>query len=89
MVEGYGWGLRTSTGGAPSFPATIPVILSQDLGTRASATLLNSNWAGVTGTMIGTLSGVSGQPLSGQMTFSGSNTLGVTFNYSGKVSLGL
>ena len=88
IAEGYGWGLRTSTGTTLLPSNYTGYFVSQDLGTRASATPLSTNWAGVTGTMIGTLSGVSGQPLSGQMTFNGTNTLGVTFNYSGKVSLG-
>ena len=62
--------------------------MAQDLGTRASATTLGPNWAGVTGTMTGTLSGASGQTLSGQMTFNGTSQNGTTFNYSGQVTLG-
>ena len=61
--------------------------MAQDLGTRAAATALGTNWAGVTGTLTGTLSGVAGQTLSGQMTFNGTNTLGTTFNYSGQATL--
>ena len=61
--------------------------MAQDLGTRASATTLGTNWAGVTGTLTGTLSGVAGQTLSGQMTFTGTNTVGTTFNYTGQAAL--
>jgi hypothetical protein len=85
MVEGYGYGNYTST----NLPTTnyTGYFVAQDLGTRASATTLGSNWAGVTGTLTGTLSGVAGQTLTGQMTFTGSNTVGTIFNFSGQATL--
>ena len=85
-AEGYGWGLRTSTNLPTNYTG---YFVAQDLGTRASATPLPTNWAGVTGTMTATLSGAAaaGETLSGQMTFSGTSTNGTTFTYSGPVSL--
>ena len=88
-VEGYGWGLRTSTGSTLLPSNYTGYFVAQDLGTRASATPLSTNWAGVTAlTMTGTVSGAAGQTLSGQMTFNGTSQNGTTFNYSGQVSLG-
>ena len=97
-VEGYGWGTISGTAGATgsgilALPtsytsnATTGYFVSQDLGTRASLLPMTMGWAGVTGTMTGTLSGTSGQTLTGQMLFTGSNSLGATFNYQGNATL--
>ena len=89
-IEGYGYGLRTGTTVAGTSPLPTSYggyFVAQDLGTRVSSTTLGVNWAGVTGTLTGTLSGVAGQTLSGQMTFSGTSQNGTTFNYSGQASL--
>ncbi len=86
-VEGYGWGQPISSNLPSNYTGSF---VSQDLGTRASATAMTPGWAGVTGTLSGTLSGTaySGSTLSGQMTFTGQNSLGTTFNYQGSVTLG-
>jgi hypothetical protein len=83
-TEGYGWGKSTSANLPTNYTG---YFVAQDLGTRASATTLGTNWAGVTGTLTGTLSGVSGQTLTGQMTFNGTNTVGTNFHYSGQATL--
>ncbi len=83
-IEGYGWGKLTSTTLPSSYTG---YFVAQDLGTRASLTAINSNWLGVTGTMTGTLSGVAGQTLSGQMTFTGTTSSGTSFTYNGQASL--
>ena len=67
--------------------ATTGYFVSQDLGTRASLSAMTPGWAGVTGTMTGTLSGTAGQTLTGQMLFTGTNSLGATFNYQGNATL--
>jgi hypothetical protein len=83
-IEGYGWGLRTSSNIPSSY---LGYFVSQDLGTRASATPMSSNWLGVNGTLSGSLSGTLGSTLAGQGTFTGTNSAGTSFTYQGVVSL--
>jgi hypothetical protein len=90
-VEGYGWGTIAGTGATPlptSYTGT-GYFVSQDLGTKASLTPMTPGWAGVTGSMTGTLSGnaTAGQTLTGQMAFVGANSLGTTYNYQGNATL--
>ncbi len=84
-TEGYGWTKFT----ASNLPSTSYLGtgygLIQNLGTLASASSLSSNTLGVNGTISGILSGVNGQSLSGQATFTGTNSSGVTFTYQGNV----
>jgi hypothetical protein len=91
-IEGYGWGQRlgTTTATTQALPASYTgYFIAQDLGTRAAITpgSLPSNWVSLTGSMTGTVSGVAGQTLSGQMIFTGSSSTGVTYNYQGPVTL--
>jgi hypothetical protein len=92
-VEGYGWGTIAGTGtGATLLPTSYTgtgYFVSQDLGTKASLTPMTPGWAGVTGSMTGTLSGnaTAGQTLTGQMAFVGANSLGTTYNYQGNATL--
>jgi hypothetical protein len=91
-VEGYGWGSITGTGANPlptsyTGGATTGYFVSQDLGTRASLSAMTPGWAGVTGSLTGALSGTAGQTLVGQMVFSGTNSLGTTYNYQGNATM--
>jgi hypothetical protein len=86
-VEGYGWGQSTSSiPSSPNYNYT-GYFVSQDLGTRASLSAMAPGWAGVTGNMTGTLSGTAGQTLTGQLLFTGANSLGTTYNYQGQATL--
>ncbi len=92
-VEGYGWGSIAGTGANPlptsyTGGAATGYFVSQDLGTRASLSAMTPGWAGVTGSLTGALSGTAGQTLVGQMVFSGSNSLGTTYNYQGNATMG-
>jgi hypothetical protein len=91
-VEGYGWGTIAGTGATPlptsyTGGATTGYFVSQDLGTRASLSAMGPGWASVRGSMTGTLSGTAGQTLTGQMTFTGINSLNTTYNYQGNATL--
>ncbi|MHB9072849.1 MAG: FecR domain-containing protein [Desulfobaccales bacterium] len=85
-VEGYGWGQLT--GALPSTYTGSGYFVSQDLGTRAFTTAMIPGYAGVTGSLSGTLSGTAGSTLSGMAQFTGTNSRGTTFNYTGTVSMG-
>jgi hypothetical protein len=90
--EGYGWGTMTGSGNTPlptsyTGGATTGYFVSQDLGTRAALSAMTPGWAGVTGTLAGTLSGTSGQTLTGQMAFTGTSNLGAVYNYQGTATL--
>lgn len=90
--EGYGWGAITGTGASPlptsyTGGSSTGYFVSQDLGTRASLTAMAPGYASVTGSLTGTLSGVSGQTLSGQMSFTGQNSRGANLNYQGTATL--
>ena len=84
-TEGYAWTKFTSSNLPSSSYLGTGYGLIQNLGTLASASSLSSNILGVNGTISGILSGVNGQSLSGQATFTGTNSSGVNFSYSGNV----
>jgi len=91
-AEGYGWGTIAGTGALPlpvsyTGGSSTGYFVSQDLGTRASLTAMAPGYASVTGSLTGTLSGVNGQTLSGQMSFIGSNSRGTNLNYQGTATL--
>ena len=77
-TEGYAWTKFTSSNLPSSSYLGTGYGLIQNLGTLASASSLSSNMLGVTGTISGTLSGVNGQSLSGQATFTGINSSGTS-----------
>jgi hypothetical protein len=97
-VEGYGWGSITGSSVFGTTPTTsLPTsytggsttgyFVSQDLGTRASLSAMPPGWASVKGTMTGILSGTAGQTLTGQMVFTGVNSLGTNYNFQGNATL--
>ena len=84
-TEGYAWTKFTASNLPSSSYLGTGYGLIQNLGTLASASSLSSNILGVNGTISGILSGVNGQSLSGQATFTGTNSSGINFSYSGNV----
>lgn len=93
-IEGYAWGQRVgvANNGAVALPASYSpnggYFVAQNLATAAAAPgVLTNNWLSVTGTMSARVSGAIGSTMSGNMTFTGTSSLGTSYSYQGNVSL--